>query len=283
MRRAAIFVPPVALLAGCGEAGEAPSPEAGAAADPVEMPPGSPSGQVLLIGEGTGGRQYINAGPIMRAGDITVEVRRAVGDQERVGSESTRWPASLAVRGQWPSAHLSARNLDLRRMIAPLRLALMLSLAGLSARKDRSPDAGPSAGPVAEPGPDPQLAGAALAVPALDLRAIEPGDGEVLGDHVGTCSFADATGTRLVLVGIPGDRASLPVAVARPGGRQVTTRLATPGLNGNDPAPTFDLEGVRLTTARRERSGSAWPADVDARDGAGSEQIYPTGEWSCGI
>ena len=53
---------------------------------------------MLLEGEQAGGPDYINSGPAMTDGTVSVEVRRAEGDGERYGVESTRWPAELAVR-----------------------------------------------------------------------------------------------------------------------------------------------------------------------------------------
>ena len=53
----------------------------------------------LLTGQSTGGPEYMNSGPTMSDGDYTVEVRRAEGEGEKAGIESTRWPADLVVRG----------------------------------------------------------------------------------------------------------------------------------------------------------------------------------------
>lgn len=54
--------------------------------------------QRALVGQRGGGPDAINAGPSMSDGEITVEVRRAPGEGDATGIESTRWRADLVVR-----------------------------------------------------------------------------------------------------------------------------------------------------------------------------------------
>ena len=52
----------------------------------------------LLTGEVPGGTAYVDRGPVMTDGEFTVEVVRAEGAGERVGTAQRRWAADLKVR-----------------------------------------------------------------------------------------------------------------------------------------------------------------------------------------
>lgn len=62
--------------------------------------------QHSLVGERTGGPDYINSGPTMTDGEYTAEVRRAEGGGVPVGIESSQWPADLVVRRGLADQHV---------------------------------------------------------------------------------------------------------------------------------------------------------------------------------
>ena len=124
----------------------------------------------------------------------------------------------------------------------------------------------------------------------IALQPVQFGDTSVITGNVGGCTFKDAEGKALLVVGNPDDRSAHAIGVAREDGKRIKLTGVDSGTGYVDGGPVMQAGPLTLTVRRAAGEGKSigvetrgWSADLVATDTDGNKRVYGAGNWACGV